>query len=162
VRRRLGLFFACAAIALHALWPLIAQAKPHSVALVPLCTVGGETHYAEVPLGRTPAEEQSSSHFEHCSLCTLGGERAIVQSPGVAVFGQDFSFQAFSENETPFDTRSISSVRSRAPPVSALVDRLTDESEGQVEEASALRDRGARAGDAHSGRGILRKRLLRA
>jgi len=78
MKKNLGVFFAALAIALHALWPLIAQAKPKSVALVPLCTVGGETHYQEVPLGDSPAEQKSASHFEHCSLCTPGG--AVLHS----------------------------------------------------------------------------------
>jgi len=114
VKRKLGLLLATFAIALHALWPLIAQAKPKSVALVPVCTIGGETHYTEVPLGKSPAEERSASHFEHCSLCTLGG--AFLPS-GFPVPAQQRGSHVLPES-TGFFVFSQASLRanSRAPP----------------------------------------------
>lgn len=39
---RIASWLAALAMALNALWPLIAQAKPRSVTLVPVCTVQGE------------------------------------------------------------------------------------------------------------------------
>ena len=70
--RRLGTWLATLAIALHAAWPLLANAKPKSVHLVPLCTVEGITHYVEVPGGTTPLDDSANAHHEHCSFCFLG------------------------------------------------------------------------------------------
>src|SRR5437868_15455872 len=70
--RRLGTWLATLAIALHAAWPLIANAKPKSVHLVPLCTVEGVTHYVEVPGGSSPLDKSADAHHEHCSFCFLG------------------------------------------------------------------------------------------
>src|SRR5436305_11994725 len=70
--RRLGHWLAILAIALHAAWPLLANARPKSVHLVPLCTVEGITHYLEVPGGTTPLDESTNAHQEHCSFCFLG------------------------------------------------------------------------------------------
>jgi DUF2946 family protein len=69
-------YLAILAIALHALWPLIAQAKPKNAVLaVPVCTVDGVTHYLELPM---PLEEQSAKRFDHCALCALGADRVGV------------------------------------------------------------------------------------
>src|SRR3981081_1988593 len=74
-RRSIAVHFAVLAMALNALWPLIAQAKPRSVTLVPVCTVQGVTHYVELPGGHSPLEQKSSAQHEHCSYCSFGGER---------------------------------------------------------------------------------------
>ena len=68
--RKLGTWLAILAIAQQAAWPLLAAAKPRAVALVPLCTVDGVTHYLEVPTGKTPLDDRV--HREHCVFCTLG------------------------------------------------------------------------------------------
>ncbi|MBV8031192.1 MAG: DUF2946 family protein [Betaproteobacteria bacterium] len=117
-RRRLGLWLAAFALALHAFWPLISQARPKAVALIPVCTIGGETHYTEVPLGKTPAEEQSASHFDHCSLCSLGGERLALASTVLSI---DSLPEAIDERllvaAVPSRSKSISnSAHPRAPP----------------------------------------------
>ena len=52
--RRLGTWLAILAITLQAAWPVLANAKPSGVTLVPLCTVDGVTHYLEVPTGKAP------------------------------------------------------------------------------------------------------------
>lgn len=70
-------WLAAFAMALHALWPLLAHAKPQqSSHLVALCTVDGTTHYLELPAGKTPAGEHSPA--QHCKLCTFGAERAFA------------------------------------------------------------------------------------
>jgi hypothetical protein len=66
-----GAWLAAFAIALQVAWPLVVNAKPRSVALVPLCSVDGVTHYLELPTGKTPLEE-SVSHGDHCPLCFFG------------------------------------------------------------------------------------------
>src|SRR5438477_11857356 len=70
--RKLGMWLALLAIALQAAWPLLAAAKPRGVALVPLCTVDGVTHYLEVPTGKTPLDDSARLHHEHCAFCFLG------------------------------------------------------------------------------------------
>ena len=78
MKRRAAWLLAALAVALQALWPLLAQAKPRAFVLVPVCSIGSETHYAEVPLGKSPAEDRSSLHFQHCQLCTMGADRAAA------------------------------------------------------------------------------------
>lgn len=68
--RKLWTWLAIGAMALQALWPLIAQARP--ARLVPVCTVGGETHYFEIPGAPSPADK-------HCQLCFVGA--ALPASP---------------------------------------------------------------------------------
>jgi len=94
-------------MALQALWPLIAQAKPAT--LVPVCTVGGVTHYVEVPTGGTPADSQ----HEHCSFCFTGAAlplQEVVQGLGA------FSFS--SPESCSFSSRGFTlvSAAARAPP----------------------------------------------
>src|SRR5438477_10469718 len=69
--RKLGMWLALLAIALQAAWPLLAAAKPRGVALVPLCTVDGVTHYLEVPTGKPPAGDPAL-HGDHCAFCLIG------------------------------------------------------------------------------------------
>ena len=76
--RKLGTWLAILAITLQAAWPLLAAAKPRSVALVPLCTVDGVTHYLEVPAGKTPLDESAKTHGgDHCAFCFLGAAGAV-------------------------------------------------------------------------------------
>src|SRR5436190_9610323 len=81
--RPVGTWFAILAIALQAAWPLIAAAKPRSVALVPLCTVDGVTHYLEVPTGKTPLD--GAAHQDHCAFCFLGVGGLIARSTEVPI-----------------------------------------------------------------------------
>ena len=119
MRRRspLAVYLAILAIALQALWPLLAQAKPKNAVLVPVCTVQGVTHYIELPSSGTPVEEHAASQHDHCSFCSLGGDRAALTSvlPPVLSARIDATAPrhvAVSEarSETPY------SARPRAPP----------------------------------------------
>ena len=87
-RNRLAAVLAVLAMALQAFWPLLAQARPRIAGeLVPLCTVEGVTHYLELPAGKSPLEERSASHGEHCKLCVFGGDRGVALKPfDAAVF----------------------------------------------------------------------------
>ena len=79
-RRRSIAWLAAFAMALHSLWPLLAQARPQQAPeLVALCTVDGTTHYIELPTGKAPAGEHSPT--QHCKLCTFGADRAFVAPP---------------------------------------------------------------------------------
>jgi len=109
------------AITLHALWPLLAQAKPSSVTLVPVCTVGGVTHYFELKAGDTPLEKHSASQHEHCAFCSFHDARAaaLPSAPatlfvpgGAAVAPLDFVVAQELPQRHPL-------ARPRAPPPSA-------------------------------------------
>ncbi|SRR5581483_7608331 len=76
--RRSAAWLAALAMALQALWPLIAQARPRSVTLVPICAVEGVTHYYELKGGETPLEKRSASQHEHCAFCAFHDARAIA------------------------------------------------------------------------------------
>ena len=77
--RRVAALAAIFALALQALWPLVAQARPRIAGeLVPVCTIEGVTHYLELPAGKSPLEERSASHGEHCQLCVFGAERNVA------------------------------------------------------------------------------------
>src|SRR5258706_13388781 len=80
VMKRIGAWLAIFAIALQAALPLIASAQPRSVALVPLCTVDGVTHYVEVPTGKTPAGPPPG-HGGRLDLCFVGGKARRPQQP---------------------------------------------------------------------------------
>ena len=140
---KLRAWLAIAAIALNALWPLIAQARPAT--LVPVCTVGGETHYIEIPAGGTP-----STH-EHCSLCVVG---AALPMQDVVERLAAFSFAV--PTIPSFQPNVISSVEAdaRAPPVFPSVHSNNDN--GRIREtAFALR-----AARPDVGGGIMRVGIL--
>jgi len=78
-RNRAAALFAIFAVALQALWPLLAQAKPSvSGERVPVCTIEGITHYVELPAVDTPVEKRSAAHHEHCKMCVFGAEKLAV------------------------------------------------------------------------------------
>ena len=114
--RRLGTWLAVIAIALQAMWPLIAAAKPRSVTLVPACTVDGVTHYLEIPTGKSPIDE-STSHGEHCPYCFFG-ERFSLPSQPIALPAVD----GRPDRVAPAEAQPLFKVRfsrqdARAPPV---------------------------------------------
>src|SRR3954447_762370 len=116
-RSPIAVYLAVLAIALQALWPLLAQAKPKNVLLVPVFTVQGVTHYIELPSSGTPVEQHAASQHDHCSFCSFGGERA-----GLASFLQSIVTPRVEEAPPPHvAARELRSERSpaarpRAPP----------------------------------------------
>src|SRR4051812_38897336 len=116
--RTIAAYVACMAMALQALWPLIAQAKPRSVTLVPVCTVQGVTHYLEMPGGNSPLEQKSSSQHEHCSYCSFGGERAIAPSSGLGIVACEGRLRSSASVEEIlfFKSADFTPGRPRAPP----------------------------------------------
>lgn len=116
--RSTAAWLAILAIALQALWPLLAQAKPKSVLLVPVCTVQGVTHYVELPKSDAPVERKAASQHDHCSFCASGGER-LAPPAGTPVFLLlDVAFSAPGSSERPFlESRKLLRTRSRAPPI---------------------------------------------
>lgn len=120
LHRRLAALAAVLAIALQAFWPLIAQARPRVAGeLVPVCSVNGVTHYIELPASRTPLEERSASHGEHCKLCVFGSAKASAVLPVFFAFLlPEFSFERIEAKALPaLQSRALFSERSRAPPV---------------------------------------------
>src|SRR6185369_12953020 len=78
-RNRFAALLAIFAIAMQALWPLIAQAKPVVPGeRVPVCTIEGITHYIELPAPDSAVEKSSAAHHEHCKMCVFGAERIAV------------------------------------------------------------------------------------
>jgi hypothetical protein len=130
------------AMALQALWPLIAQARP--VTLVPVCTVGGETHYVEIPGKPSPADS-------HCELCFMGAALPGVDS--VSIFD---AFASASPNAAAFSSRTFFhiSAAARAPPVLPTVHSNNDNGRTN-EKASAFS-----AADPHRGGGFVRLGVL--
>jgi len=117
--RRLAAWIAMLAMALQAFWPLIAQAKPRSSTLVPICTVDGVTHYFELKKGDTPLEKSSAAQHEHCGFCLLGG--AAVLPSALQSFDGNSSVDAEPAQAVfpSLASRRFSPARPRAPPASS-------------------------------------------
>jgi hypothetical protein len=116
-QNRLAAWIAVLAMALNALWPLIAQAKPRSVALVPVCTVQGVTHYIELPGGNSPLDQKSSAQHEHCSYCSFGGERvALLPFLQFELSTSTKESRAAHVDACELRNEESSSARPRAPP----------------------------------------------
>jgi hypothetical protein len=119
--RRLGTWLATLAIALHAAWPLIANAKPKSVHLVPLCTVEGVTHYLEVPGGSSPLDKSADAHHDHCSFCFLGMGGLVsshIEVPRAPAVSADRIALAVEHSHTG---TTLIIYGARAPPFSPVV-----------------------------------------
>jgi Protein of unknown function (DUF2946) len=143
--RRLGHWLAILAIALHAAWPLLANARPKSVHLVPLCTVEGITHYLEVPGGNSPLDDSANAHHDHCAFCFLGAGAPLLSShaelrlPCAAA-----SERVASGTEgSPISTALIVH-GARAPPLSSVVTHHHNNFRGQ-DETNLFAGRAARA-----------------
>jgi hypothetical protein len=117
-QRPVAVYLAVLAIALQALWPLLAQAKPKNVVLVPVCTVQGVTHYIELPSGNgAPVEQHAASQHDHCSFCSFGGERAALASFLPAVVSARFDETApLHVAVSELRSEKQYSARPRAPP----------------------------------------------
>ncbi|HLX81808.1 MAG TPA: DUF2946 family protein [Burkholderiales bacterium] len=118
-RNRLAAFLAVLALALQAFWPLLAQARPRIAGiLVPVCTVEGTTHYLELPAGKSPLDERSASHGEHCKLCVFGGGKLVsAASFDVSAFLAGNADQGIAFRRTPLrEFPLLLSAHPRAPP----------------------------------------------
>jgi hypothetical protein len=108
--RFLAAWLALLAMALQALFPLLAQAQPRRVALVPICSAGEPGRTVEVPL-HDPAPAA-----EHCPACFLGGDTPLFLvlpevrfSPAIACLPGNLSL-------SPSFRDSFSPAHPRAPP----------------------------------------------
>jgi hypothetical protein len=113
--RSVAAWLAILAIAMQALWPLLAQAKPKSVVLVPVCTVQGVTHYLELPAGNAPVEQKAASQHDHCSLCCAGAVLPVAAP--LEVSDCPDARAVFLHAPSFLQGRHPLSARSRAPPL---------------------------------------------
>jgi hypothetical protein len=128
MRRRSVAWLAIAAVALQGIWPLLALARPAATVLVPLCTVGGETHYYELPI-----EPKRGVAHEHCALCVLGERAAPPPHHAELLATQAGEAGAAVVVSSGFATPLFSAARPRGPPLLSYVD-----------EASTVNDYGRR------------------
>jgi hypothetical protein len=104
--RKTASWLAILAMALNALWPLIAQARPTT--RVPVCAVGEVTHFIEVPVGG------DATGHEHCAFCFAGAALPAKHLPR-GVDEQSFATpKAFAFSPRGF---KLVSADARAPPV---------------------------------------------
>jgi len=111
--KRCAALAAAFAIALQALWPLIAQARPAERTLtVALCSAESAGHSIEIPLGRGASGE------EHCKMCVLGDGKDVapVTSDFPLSFSIDFSNQGFETATASLQAAALRSAQPRAPP----------------------------------------------
>ena len=119
--RSLAAWLALLGLVLHALWPLIAQARPKNVLLVPVCTVEGVTHYMELPGGRTPLDDSAARHQEHCSYCSFGDRAALTQTARAPALLESSAEQPLGVATAALLAASNRLTDARAPPFSPLV-----------------------------------------
>ena len=144
--RSLAAYLAFVAMALQAAWPLLAQAAPARVALVPVCTVDGVTHFHEVPVrGTAPAEERAAHSSSHCAFCPLGADRIAVSFDGIVLQCRTPSARpAPAVASGPFKPVFLSAARPRAPPFLPLA-FFNDQLRRNNEQAIAVERRPVRA-----------------
>ena len=117
--RRLPAYLAIVAIALQALWPLLAQARPKDVVLVPVCTVQGVTHYLELPKSGAPIEQKAASQHDHCSFCSGGGDRIAPSCTSAFKAIAPSSFAVPANELVLLEYQSPVVARPRAPPAAS-------------------------------------------
>jgi hypothetical protein len=106
------------AVALQALWPLVAQAQPRERSVfAPLCAEGGSAHELEIKLGKSPLDERAAKHGEHCKLCVFGDGKAVVPAPHPEAVACAAKFASLPSAKAVFSSSSVFlSARPRAPP----------------------------------------------
>src|SRR5258706_1141579 len=125
VMKRIGAWLAIFAIALQAAMPLIASAQPRSVALVPLCTVDGVTHYVEVPLGKTPAAPPAG-HGDHCALCFVGDKVGLPTQPELLTLADVATEARAQADAVTLPKADFQAAAARGPPTSPVVISISD------------------------------------
>src|SRR5260221_13103983 len=120
VMKRIGAWLAIFAIALQAALPLIASAQPRSVALVPLCTVDGVTHYVEVPTGKTPAGPPAG-HGGPCPLCFGGDKGGPPPQPQLLPLAKAPAQASPLHTPSLVPSQDFQTPAARGPPLAPLV-----------------------------------------
>lgn len=113
--RRLGSWLAMLAVALNALWPLLAHAGGGS--LIEVCTSTGMKWIAADNREQQP---EHKSLAPHCESCSLGAERApLPSSPAIVPIKVSIAIAVIAPSESaPVVSQScFSRALPRAPPV---------------------------------------------
>ncbi len=118
---RLASWLAIVAMALNALWPMLANAKPVSAGdFTELCTANGMQRMA-TGNGGTQAPELALT--PHCSFCAYGADRAAAPPPAIVMLVvRTFDVPAFRPRAAAVlvpESFSYPPAPPRAPPVSA-------------------------------------------
>jgi hypothetical protein len=131
--RKLGTWLGIAAIVLQIGLPLVAGSLPKSVALVPLCTVDGVTHYVEVPTGK---DLPDTVHGDHCPFCCTGGTALAAQArPLVSAAAP--AAERFDQRSDASPTSLPAAEWARAPPLFPVV-TSSDHELGRNDEEALL------------------------
>jgi hypothetical protein len=81
-RNRGAAWIAALAVIVQALWPLLSHARPKDRSLsVPICAIDGISHYIDLKPVKTPLDDRSAPHGEHCKLCVFGSDRTVALPP---------------------------------------------------------------------------------
>jgi hypothetical protein len=108
--RRCAALAAAFGIALQALWPVIAQARPADSISVPICSIDGTRHEIELPIGKT----QDGS--EHCKLCVLGPDKVVVSAELSFSSGNGEAERHVKAEKPNPKSSAVFLARTRAPP----------------------------------------------
>ncbi len=117
---RFASWLAIAAMALNALWPLLANAQPAGQAsMFEVCTAEG-IKFVSGDAGKAPAESGARHLQPHCALCSFGADKvpALAQAAFAVPVIVDASFgiaQLAALSPGRLDPRSPA--QPRAPPV---------------------------------------------
>jgi hypothetical protein len=107
---RVAALAAAFGIALQALWPVIAQARPSDSVSVPICSVDGSRHEIELPIGKT------QDGGEHCKLCVLGPDALAVSSDSTFFSGNGKDETQVAVEKPNPKSSAVFLARPRAPP----------------------------------------------
>lgn len=123
-RRTLPAWLAIFALSLHALWPLIAQARPKIPGmLIHVCAMDGRSQFIELAAEGTPLEKRSSAQHEHCKMCVVGADRVAVLHPvaiaALVVPSDGSGAPIVSAVATPPRSHSHPPAYPRAPPAAS-------------------------------------------
>lgn len=118
-RNRLAALFAVLALALHGVWPALAQAKPAGASpLGTICTVDGAAGVPDQSGGGQPTGDGSAKHQKHCPLC-LGCDRvqALAWAPVVSFQSPATVAETIAARPAPqFRASAVLPASPRAPP----------------------------------------------
>jgi hypothetical protein len=120
--KRFAALAAVFAVTLQALWPLLSHARPKNESLLaPVCTVDGVTHYLDLKTGKTPLDERSAQHGEHCKMCVFGDgkEVALVAPDFLPFLFKNYSKQNSETPKASFHQATLLPAHPRAPPAIA-------------------------------------------
>jgi hypothetical protein len=116
--RRFGSWLAMLAMALNALWPLLAHARPgDSGLLIEICTSTGMKWIAADGSEQYPAQKDL---LPHCAFCSLGAGRApLPSSPAIVPMPVSSVVAIIERRETALVVSQsfFSPALARAPPV---------------------------------------------